>query len=191
MTKSLSLPPAYAWLAEHPGTSMLRQALPLYGLLEAPGAADNPVILGWVREISAISPVKARGVEGYKHDAQPWCGLVMAVIAARAGHEFPDYPLWALNWAGFGTNATAAPALGDVLTFKRYDEHGKLIGGHVGLYVGEDPECFHVFGGNQSDGVNIMRMRRERLHRAGRPILDTSGRPVILAADGAISTNEA
>ena len=35
--------------------------------------------------------------------------------------------------------------LGDILTFKRNG------GGHVGLYVGEDKDCYHVLGGNQGN----------------------------------------
>ena len=46
--------------------------------------------------------------------------------------------------------------LGDVLVFARGN------GGHVGIYVGEDFEAFHVLGGNQSDRVSIARKPKAR-----------------------------
>ncbi len=85
------------------------------------------------------------------------------------------------------------PALGDVLIFWRGASSG--FNGHVGLYVGEDAQAFHVLGGDQSDRVMIKRIAKNRLlgcrrcpWRINQP---AAVRPVVLAANGALSTNEA
>lgn len=175
-----ALPARYAWLDKEPGPKMLKEALALYGTLEAPGAKDNPVILAWAREAGLG--------KSYSHDSIPWCGLFMAVVAKRAGKPVVDSPLWALSWADFG-KPVHQPMLGDVLTFKRNGG-----GGHVALYVGEDAGAYHCLGGNQSDSVCITRIAKARLYRARRPSYSAKPanvRKVMLAASGQLSTNEA
>lgn len=174
----LPLPPTYAWLEREPGPKMLLEALKLYGVVEAAGAADSPTIMAWAKET---------GVRGYTADAVPWCGLFMAVVAKRADKDPPAKPLWALNWALWGEEG-GQPELGDVLVFIR-DQ-----GGHVGLYVGEDQTAYHVLGGNQHNAVTISRIGKIRLRacrqlfRIGKP---ANVRSIILAPGGAISRNEA
>jgi len=141
------LPSAYAWLAREPGPKMLVEMRRLFGTVEAPGAGDNPTILAWAREVGLGNV--------YRHDSIAWCGLAMAVVAARAGKPVVKDPLWALNWRNFG-QAVERPMLGDVMVKPRYSG-GRLIGGHVTLYVGEDEAAYHAMGGNQSDRVNIAR----------------------------------
>jgi uncharacterized protein (TIGR02594 family) len=175
-----TLPKAYAWLADEPGPRILREALATYGTIETPGQGSNPSIMAWA---------KATGLARYyRNDATAWCGLWMAYVAMQAGWRPPLNPLWARNWLDFGTPQKAA-ALGDVLVFAR----GK--GGHVGMYVGEDKEAFHVLGGNQSDRVMIKRIARNRLlgirrcpWRINQP---ETVRAVHLAAAGTLSFNEA
>lgn len=175
----MKLPKEYEWLTNEPGPKMLLEFLKIYGVTEVPGAADNPVILQWAKET---------GQKDYKHDATAWCGLAMAVVATRAGKELPPGPLWALNWALFGTKVTGGAKLGDVLVFKRAG------GGHVGLYVGEDDQSYHVGGGNQSDTTNIVRKSKDRIYAIRRPIhvnQPPNVRVVYLSPDGAIDNREA
>ena len=146
----MTLPLQYAWLAKEGAPKMLVEALKLFGTLEAPGTKDNPVIMGWAKEVGLMKT--------YSHDSVPWCGLFMAVVAKRAGKTVVDSPLWALSWADFGEHPTV-PMLGDVMTFKRQG------GGHVALYVGEDAHAYHVLGGNQSDSVCITRIEKQRLYK--------------------------
>lgn len=169
----------YEWLDQEPGPKMIEEARALLGVHEAPGSVNNPVILGWAKEVGLQNT--------YSQDSVPWCGLFMAVVAKRAGKNIPHFPLWALNWVNFGQPETS-PMLGDVLVFKRDG------GGHVGLYVGEDAGAFHVLGGNESDSVTIIRMSRDRLYAARRPMYQVQPanvRVIQLAANGALSTNEA
>lgn len=64
----------------------------------------------------------------------------------------------------------------------------------MGLYVGEDLECFHVLGGNQSDMVRVSRIKKGRLLAArslyaiGKP---KNVRRVWLRSTGEVSKNEA
>jgi uncharacterized protein (TIGR02594 family) len=175
------LPSQYQWLAKEPGPRMLVEALKLYGTLESPGAADNPTILAWAKELGLS--------QTYSHDSIPWCGLFMGVIAHRAGHEVSHTPLWALSWADVGIAVDKkGPMLGDILTFKREG------GGHVTLYVGEDSTAFHCLGGNQSDKVCITRIAKARLYHARRPKYMTQPanvRKIVLQSNGVLSKNEA
>ena len=62
---------------------MIVEALKEYGTLEAPGAADNPKIIGWQDELEAAGFGRVYS-GGYRHDAIPWCGLFMAIVAYRS-----------------------------------------------------------------------------------------------------------
>jgi uncharacterized protein (TIGR02594 family) len=174
------LPAGYRWLTTLGQLPrMVEEALKLYGTIETPGQGNNPTILAWAREV---------GLERvYTADSIPWCGLFMAVVAQRAGKPLPTSPLWALSWAKFGVDG-GQPQLGDVLTFVRPG------GGHVMLYVGEDEIAYHGIGGNQHDCVCFTRVAKERLYRVRRPAyvnMPATAQPHILAASGALSTNEA
>lgn len=76
----------------------------------------------------------------------------------------PNKYLSAASWAEWGQAVPlTGAALGDVLIFQRQG------GGHADLYVGEDADCFHVLGGNQSDAVTITRNAKARLFAVRRP----------------------
>ncbi len=135
------------------------EAIPLYGIKEGPGKRDNPQILAWSKET---------GIE-FPHDEIAWCGFFMALVVKRAGWTPVAEPLWALNWQRFGKPADA-PSLGDVMVFNRYDKGGKLIGGHVGPYVGEDEGHYYVLSGNTGNAVDFDKVERKRLVAARRPI---------------------
>jgi uncharacterized protein (TIGR02594 family) len=117
------------------------------------------------------------------------CGLYASIVVKRAGFDVVKDPLWARNWNNFGIKQDVA-MLGDVLVFTRPGG-----GGHVGFYVGEDVTCYHVLGGNQSNMVNTTRILKSRcigIRRCPWKISQPSNvRVVELAANGAVSTNEA
>lgn len=188
------LPERYRWLERESGPRMIIEALKEYGDHEAPGPTDNPRILGWHKELVAAGAGAYRAGD-YSHDAIPWCGLFIAVIAHRANperrpdREPPATYLWAQSWSSWGVGVDPKDAaFGDVLVFMR---HG---GGHVGLYVGHDAAAFHVLGGNQSDAVSIARIARDRLHAVRRPayrVQPANVRPIRLSTSGSLSVNEA
>ncbi len=171
------LPESYAWLRREPGPPLLNEALQLYGVQEEPGDADNPLILSWAKELNVT--------DCYYHDATAWCGLFMGIVANRAGYALPFAApreiLWAMNWKRFGDPAPV-PMLADVLVFARPGG-----GGHVGLYVGEDAEAYHVLGGNEGDAVSIVRILRWRFVAARRAagLVAPNIRPIRLSPSGA------
>lgn len=175
----MNLPKAYQWLQQEPAPRHLLKAVELFGTTESIGKLNNPVIMGWAKEL---------GLENvYTADSIPWCGLFIATIINRAGRSVVKDPLWALNWNKFGVQVSS-PMLGDILTFSRNG------GGHVGIYVGEDATAFHVLGGNQGDKVSIARIAKNRLSQARRPEYTSQPvniRKIMLAASGSLSTNEA
>lgn len=175
------LSPAYGWIDDlQPLPKMVAEARKLFGTVEAQGPADNPVILGWAKDLGLAKI--------YNQDEIPWCGLFVAIVAKRAGKALPGRPLWARNWAEFGKAADKAQ-LGDVLVFRRGQGSG-----HVGLYIGEDYGAYHVLGGNQSDGVTIARIAKDRCIAVRRPAYrnaPVTAKPVHLAATGNLSTKEA
>lgn len=185
MTQPVALPPAYAWLSDEPAPRMLVEGLKTFGVMERPGNADNPVIMGWAREIGVPAIAQA-----FTADSVPWCGLWAAVIAKRAGKPVNTNSLWARSWLRWGDKVQVSDAkLGDVLVFAR-----GATSGHVGLYVGEDDTAFHVLGGNQSDAVTITRIDKARLlgvrnsYARAQP---SNCRRIVLKASGDLSTNEA
>lgn len=151
----------YSWLKTAPTTKMVEKALEHYGLKETYGKANNPKIMEWANSLG--EDVK----QIYVADSVPWCGLFIGIVAKNAGKEVVKSPLWALNWGNFGVYSPV-PMFGDVLVFIRITETGSKAG-HVGLYIGEDNDCYHVLGGNQSDKVCITRIPKSRLYVARRP----------------------
>ena len=171
---------SYDFLKNEKSPRILVEAVKMIGTKEIVGAKHNPEILRWA-EVVGLKNV-------YKSDEIPWCGLAMAYAAHMAGVDYPDQPLWALNWAKYG-EATPEPMLGDILTFKRDG------GGHVGIYVGEDDTAYHVLGGNQGNAMNVTRILKTRLYKARRTkwkvAQPANVRKIWLDNSGKISTNEA
>lgn len=170
---------SYDWLKQEKSPKILVEAVKHIGVKEIVGPKHNPVILEWA---DAVGLKKT-----YTNDEIPWCGLFVAYCAHSAGVQVVDKPLWALSWANYGTKASE-PMLGDVLTFKRDG------GGHVGIYVGEDTEHYHVLGGNQNNSVSVSRIAKPRLYQARRTAWKIAQpanvRKVFLEAKGVVTTNE-
>jgi uncharacterized protein (TIGR02594 family) len=171
---------AYDWLKKEKAPKILVAAVEMIGTKEIVGKKHNPIILGWAEKLGLGNV--------YKADEIPWCGLAMAYAAHVAGKEVVKSPLWALSWVNYGTRVFE-PMLGDILVFTREG------GGHVGMYVGEDHECYHVLGGNQSNAMNVTRIAKMRLHQARRTAWSVAQpenvRKIFLDAKGKVSTNEA
>ena len=173
----------YDWLKDEKAPRILVEAVKLLGVVEAPGSVDNPVIMEWAKKVG-----KSRLGLSYSADSIPWCGLFMAVCAVNAGLEPPPIAVRALAWSSWGV-PVQRPALGDVLVFTRKG------GGHVGLYVGEDAQAYHVLGGNQGDKVCVTRIAKTRLYSASRTKWSYKQpeniRLIWLDQSGTLSENEA
>lgn len=177
----MSIPKQYSWLLNEPGPKMILEGLKLVGIREVPGKGSNPMILQMANEVNAD--------EIYKDDDTAWCGLAHAYVCLKAGKPYLTGwdMLRALKWATWGVKADSA-VLGDTLVFKRPG------GGHVGLYVGEDSQTYHVLGGNQSNSYGFTRIAKGRCIAIRRPAYTNPPanlRKIILQSTGAVSTNEA
>lgn len=168
-------------LLRQPGNPLMTlEAARLYGVTESEGARDNPVILGWAREL---------GLAAYSHDSIPWCGLAAAIVARRAGKPIPAEPLWALNWRGFGV-AVDRPALGDIMVKTRKG------GGHVTNYAGETRTHYICLGGNQDDRFAFSAIPKSGdfnwyFRRPRYRVQPATVRPLLLSAAGVPQTREA
>ncbi|MEH3091995.1 MAG: TIGR02594 family protein [Agrobacterium cavarae] len=133
----------------------MRDARRYLGVKEIPGEKSNAVIIGWAKALGGWI------ANWFKNDDTPWCGLFVsnAIATTLPKESMPANPLGALNWAKFGQESRAAR--GAILVFERAG------GGHVGFYVGEDSEYFHVLGGNQDNAVSITRVKKGRLVTGG------------------------
>jgi len=171
---------SYNFLNAEKSPRLLVEAVKLIGIKEVVGKVHNPVIMAWAKDLN-LQKI-------YTADEIPWCGLFIAYACHKAGVDVIDKPLWALSWAKWGTKVTE-PMLGDILTFKRDG------GGHVGIYVGEDKDCYHVLGGNQGNAVSVTRIVKSRLYQARRTTWKVAQpanvRKVYLDAKGIVSKNEA
>jgi uncharacterized protein (TIGR02594 family) len=85
-----------------------------------------------------------------------WCGAFMAYVAKRARRQPPANPNMAVSWKNFGRPVLASFARpGDVVVMRT----GKRF--HVSLFhhFDERRQYVYLFGGNQSDRVQLSRYR--------------------------------
>lgn len=159
------------------------EALKLMGTREnKTRGASNAEIIKWAQDLDI----------DYHDDDIPWCGLFVAhcIGATLTEEQLPNNPLGARNWQRFGESCR--PQRGAVLVFWR--EGPTSFKGHVGFYQSEDAGAYHVLGGNQSDGVNVARLGKNRLLAARWPrCAATLPGDVIIAAaaNQPLSHNEA
>lgn len=148
------------------------------GTKEVPGKGNNPVIVGWLKQLKAW----------WSDDATPWCGTYVAHCFAMLNIALPKHWYRAKDWLNWGT-VLDAPKFGCVVIFNRDG------GGHVGFLVGQDHRGnLMILGGNQGDSVNIkpFAMARVAGYRwpTGQPMPANSDLPLIASSDQ-LSTNEA
>jgi uncharacterized protein (TIGR02594 family) len=162
----------------------LTEALRFIGTKEAPGAADNPMIIEWADELGGEIE------QEYKHDSVPWCALFVNYALMRAGEKGTG-TLWALDFAKWG-QPLDGPAVGAIVSMTRKG------GGHVAIVLGKDAQGNLVcIGGNQNDQVCIRSFPQERPMVAYRwpahtQLPDKTGLQAlpIVRSDGGVVTKE-
>ena len=158
------------------------------GVREVAGEGNNPMIMRWAEEIGAP--------DWYDNDDKPWCTVpanrsLMAVHLPMARHLDPRKRdgfdlLRAETFVHYGLPLEET-TLGCILVFKRPGGH------HVAFYLGENDTHYCVIGGNQSNDVSIMWIKKERCIAKRWPTdipIPVSG-PVRLTRTGVISNDEA
>ena len=125
------------------------------GIIETPGAADNPKIMAMADEIATAYPEMTNYCAQYTHDSIPWCGLAAAYCMSESGIRPPfgktdtDKFLWARAWDhADGFPEIDTPRLGCVVVLERTG------GGHVTFYERTEGNYYVCTGGNQSDKIN-------------------------------------
>lgn len=144
------------------------------GLREVPGPRTNPTILSWLTRLRAW----------WTDDETPWCGVFVAHCMEKCGVPLPKHWMRAKDWLNWGK--PCPPVVGAIAVF------GREGGGHVGFLVGQSPGWLHVLGGNQANGVNVMKLASSRLLGTRWPL----DRPLVISAlpkmgGGVASGNEA
>jgi uncharacterized protein (TIGR02594 family) len=189
-----NVPSRYSYLRQEPlPPLMVRIALDMLGTIEGPGTVDNPVILGWADEIAKLTkrPYDNWAADFFNADSIAWCGLFVAVAAARASQGRPErFPpnkyLAALAWANWGvTVAEDEIEVGDVVAITRQG------GGHVFIAVGvsEDGKRVMGIGGNQNNAVSFAEFDTGRIYAVRRPPYTNKpagARRVVLSSTGAL-----
>lgn len=156
--------------------SWLTEARKHVGLKEVPGPRHNTTIQSWLAKLNAW----------WRDDETPWCGVFVAHCLREMGLPLPQNWMRAKAWATYGSELQPSRvAPGAILVFSRDG------GGHVGFYVGEEPNFYYVLGGNQSNAVNVMKLAKLRCIAIRWPKgVPVNGKPVQMAG-GKVSRNEA
>lgn len=126
-------------------------ALAEAGVKEFPGSGDNPRVVEYLRSTNLGAPHSS-------NDETAWCSGFVNWCMERAGFEGTDSAA-ARSWLNWGEKLDT-PRRGCVVVFSRPPNSWN---GHVAFYIGETPTHIKVFGGNQSDAVNISKYAKNRL----------------------------
>ena len=184
----MSFPAEYNWLLSpelNPLPKTIQVAIREIGVAEIVGKGSSDRIMRW-RDV-----LKASGanVAGFSDDDIPWCGLFVAYVCHASGKEVAKDPLWAKNWAKYGTKVDK-PCLGDILVYERPGG-----GGHVEFYIAETEDLYIGIGGNKTNRVKISPIEKSRciaVRRVKMSVAPASMRPFYLTRVGeAPTTNEA
>lgn len=196
----MSLPAEYSWLLDpklRPLPKVVQVGLRHLGIQEVVGKGSHDAILGWRDQLNAAG----HKIVGFSDDDIPWCGLYIAYLMFMAGKPVQKDPLWARNWANYGTSVAAlkngklvnapglVPSLGDILVYQRPGG-----GGHVDIYIAETPTAFVGLGGNKSNRVQISGIEKSRCIAVRRPPMNAvpvSVRPFFVSRAGNLTRNEA
>lgn len=197
----MTFPSEFRWLLDPalaPLPRVIQVAIRELGVREVVGKGSNDRIMKWRDELKAAG----HAIVGFSDDDIPWCGLFVAYVTFAAGKGAVEAPLWARNWAKFGTevatrrggkldfNGDLKASLGDILVYERPGG-----GGHVEFYIAETATMYVGIGGNKSNRVQIGPIQKSRCIAIRRPSYNSppaSMRPFHIKSVGALPTdNEA
>ncbi|WP_156840266.1 TIGR02594 family protein [Novosphingobium aquimarinum] len=148
------------------------------GEREIPGPKHNSWIAkGWA----------SLGATWFNDDETPWCGFFVAWCLDQAGLDYPKAFPRAASFKSWGTDCPAQ--LGAIGVKSR------VGGNHVFFIVGqtEDRAYYKALGGNQSNAVTIMDIRKSDVDAIRWPSVEAMPAELKLPmlARGTISRNEA
>jgi uncharacterized protein (TIGR02594 family) len=129
---------------------MFERAMDYYGLEEIPGEENNPVIMGWFRDL---------GHTWVQGDELAWCACFINWLAWSLRLENSGR-LDARSLLSIGRPVTI-PERGHIAIFWR--QSLESVYGHTGLFVKQQGSKIYVLGGNQDNQVNIKPYPADRL----------------------------
>ncbi|MEN3146114.1 peptidoglycan-binding protein [Neorhizobium sp. IRAMC:178] len=90
----------------------------------------------------------------------PWCGDLMETIIAVSLPKEPMIanPYWAANWLRFGVPVKQGEYYLGAIGVK-----ARTGGNHVFTIVGHDKTHVHAAGGNQSDSISVVKIRKDQI----------------------------
>jgi uncharacterized protein (TIGR02594 family) len=114
------------------------------GVVEIPGAGNNPRILEYHASTNLDKSLARR-------DATAWCSSFANWCLVHAG-QIGTNSASALSWRNWGSPLSLdAPVLGCLAVFSRAGPGSS--GGHVGFFLADQGDHILVLGGNQGDSV--------------------------------------
>lgn len=126
----------------------MEHALGERGVLETPGAGDNPRVVEYLRTTTLPLALASE-------DETPWCSAFVNWCMTRAGVKGTGSAA-ARSWLSWG-HPLEEPRRGCVAVLSRDG------GGHVGFYLRTVGSQIHLFGGNQNNMVGVRAYDRSRL----------------------------
>ena len=141
------------------------------GTKEAPGDANNPIVLRYYADA---------GHPEINADSVAWCAAFAGAVLERSGYPCSKQ-LNARSYLTWG-KAVNKPYPGCVAVFSRGDVRGWE--GHVGFYIGEDEKGIQLLAGNQGDAVSIAYQPKSRLLGYREPVKAGNSRTIKAATGG-------
>ena len=133
----------------------MKAAISEHGQREVRGSGDNPRIVEYHHASDNLDSTAAQ-----ENDSTPWCSSFVNWVFEQEGITGTRHAL-ASSWRTWGRELPG-PRYGAVVVF--YPGTAGGGSGHVGFVVDWDDTHVYCLGGNQSDAVNIIRMRYSRVH---------------------------
>lgn len=128
------------------------------GVKEAPGAADHPRVLEYLRT--------CRLVPALQHDETAWCSAYVCWVMEGSDIKSTRSAA-ARSWLTWGEELKA-PQPGAIAVLTREGHPGS---GHVGFYVGEVGDKVLILGGNQRNQVCVQAYPKSRVLSYRWPVL--------------------
>jgi uncharacterized protein (TIGR02594 family) len=122
------------------------------GVREAPGNANHPRILEYLRTTNTTDSLSSQ-------DQTDWCSAFVNWCIEQAGYEGTN-SVSARSWNNWG-QSLATPRKGCIAVFWRERRDGWK--GHVGFWMGENSTSIQLLGGNQSNRVCLAEQPKRTL----------------------------
>ena len=127
--------------------------LPYLGQKEVPGAGNNSLILGWIRNV-------VKGFKGGDGDIS-WCSIALMNVL-KEDYDITGANPSARSWLNVGERIHGTPPEDDcIVVFWRVTPTSWQ--GHVAIYHKSDKSNVYALGANQGDAINYAKFPKSRV----------------------------